>query len=146
LPDFSGKKPNGNKLYPNGYKLYQMVTNYTKWPQTIPNGHKIYQMAKNNSKWSRNLPEFSILSLSGIYPNRDFWYENKPSGNPAAPLTNSKLVSGAKTGIALKPQRRHNEWRKDTGKSKGRSSVTRIAGLPYFSWHRIPKREKYTTK
>jgi hypothetical protein len=24
--------------------------------------------------------------------------------------------------------------------------VTRIAGLPYFSWHRIPKREKYTTK
>jgi hypothetical protein len=39
LPDFN-------------HKMYQMATEYTKWPQNIPNGHIIYQIAKNkpNSK------------------------------------------------------------------------------------------------
>jgi hypothetical protein len=29
------------------------------------------------------MPTFSIPSHSKIYPNWDFWFENKPSGNPA---------------------------------------------------------------
>jgi hypothetical protein len=29
-----------------------------------------------------NLPEFSILRTSKIYPNWDFGFENKQSGNP----------------------------------------------------------------
>jgi hypothetical protein len=30
------------------------------------------------------MPRFSIASTSKIYPNWDFWFENKPSGNPDA--------------------------------------------------------------
>jgi hypothetical protein len=37
----------------------------------IPNGHKIYQ----------HLP---FKGPSKIYPNWGFWFENKPSGNPAS--------------------------------------------------------------
>jgi hypothetical protein len=33
------------KNIPNGFKIYQTDTKYTKWPQNIPNGHKINQMA-----------------------------------------------------------------------------------------------------
>jgi hypothetical protein len=39
---------------PNGHKIYQMATKYTKWQGTsIPNGKlQIYQMAKyKNTKW-----------------------------------------------------------------------------------------------
>jgi hypothetical protein len=56
LPDFLGPK-------------YQMDKKYFQWPQNSPNGHKIYQ-------------DFSIARPSKIYPNWDFWFENKPSGNP----------------------------------------------------------------
>jgi hypothetical protein len=48
----------------------------------IPNGYKIYQKALKYSKWSYNIPIFSIPRPSKIYTNKDFWYENKPSGNP----------------------------------------------------------------
>jgi hypothetical protein len=37
LPDFSWSK------IPTRGKIYQITTNYTKWPKNRPNGHKIYQ-------------------------------------------------------------------------------------------------------
>jgi hypothetical protein len=49
---------------------------------TLPNGHKMYQMAVKYSKWPQNKPTFSNLRFSRIYPNLDFGFENKPSGNP----------------------------------------------------------------
>jgi hypothetical protein len=52
-----------------------MTTKYTKWPKNISNGHKIDQMVLK-------LPIFSIARPFKIYPNWDFWFENKPSGNP----------------------------------------------------------------
>jgi hypothetical protein len=55
---------------------------YNKCPQTIPNGHKLHQMAIKYSKWSSNIPTFTIQRPSKIYPNCDFRFENKPSGNP----------------------------------------------------------------
>jgi hypothetical protein len=39
-------------------------------------------MATKYTKWPYNIPTFSILRPSKIYPNRDFWFENIPSGNP----------------------------------------------------------------
>jgi hypothetical protein len=52
LPDFLGKiYQNGEKDIPNGHKIFQMVTKYTKWSQNIPNGHKIYQMATKYTKY-----------------------------------------------------------------------------------------------
>jgi hypothetical protein len=40
-------------------------------------------MAVIYSKWPKNIPNFSIPRPSKIYPNWDFWFESKPSGNPA---------------------------------------------------------------
>jgi hypothetical protein len=39
-------------------------------------------MATKYSKWSWNITTFSISRPSKFYPNWDFWFENKPSGNP----------------------------------------------------------------
>jgi hypothetical protein len=39
-------------------------------------------MTVKYSKWPKNISAFSILRPSKIYPNWDFWFENKPSGNP----------------------------------------------------------------
>jgi hypothetical protein len=36
------------------------------------------------SKWPYNVPTLSIPRPSKIYPKWDFWFENKPSGNPDA--------------------------------------------------------------
>jgi hypothetical protein len=49
----------------------------------IPHGHKIYQMAENRP----NGHKYSIARPSKIYPNRDFWCENMPSGNPVQSQT-----------------------------------------------------------
>jgi hypothetical protein len=49
--------------------MHQTVINYPKCPINIPNGHQI---------WST----FSNLGPSKVYPNWDFWFEKKPSGNP----------------------------------------------------------------
>jgi hypothetical protein len=62
------------KMYQNNHKIYQIATNYTKWPQTKLNGNKLHQMAKN-------IPTLSTAKPSKIYQNRDFWFEK--SGNPA---------------------------------------------------------------
>jgi hypothetical protein len=57
-------------------KIYQMTTNYTKLPHIMINGHKISQMI------IKKIKTFSIPRPSNIYPNWDFWFEYKPSGNP----------------------------------------------------------------
>jgi hypothetical protein len=56
---------------------------YTKWTQPIPNSHKLYQMTEKYSKWAYNITTFSIRMASKFYPNWDFWFEKKPSGNLA---------------------------------------------------------------
>jgi hypothetical protein len=56
-------------------KIYQMNTKCTKWSQIIP-------MSVRYSKWPQNILTFSNLRPSKIYPNWDFWFGNKPSGNP----------------------------------------------------------------
>jgi hypothetical protein len=57
-------------------KICQTAANYTKRQYIIPNNQKLFQMVKkyNNIFHSKSLQ---------IYPNWNFWYENKPSGNPS---------------------------------------------------------------
>jgi hypothetical protein len=57
---------------------------FTKLPQTIPNCHTLCQIAIKYSKWSQNITTFSIPRHFKIYPNWYFWFENKPSSNPAS--------------------------------------------------------------
>jgi hypothetical protein len=58
----------------------QMAMIYTNWPENIPNGHKIYQHFP--FKCPTKYTKFGI-----------FWYENIPSGNPAAdPLKSETLI------------------------------------------------------
>jgi hypothetical protein len=38
-------------------------------------------MPEKYSEWSYNITTFSIPRPSKLYPNWDFWFENKPSGN-----------------------------------------------------------------
>jgi hypothetical protein len=67
----------------------QMVSwsKHTKMETIIPNDHKLYQMAIKYTKRRivhkspSNIPTYSIPSPSKIFPNWDFWYENKPSGS-----------------------------------------------------------------
>jgi hypothetical protein len=40
-------------------------------------------MALKYSKWLKSITIFYIPRPSKIYPNLDFWFENKPLGNPA---------------------------------------------------------------
>jgi hypothetical protein len=60
----------------NDHKLYQSAINCTKWPQNFPNGRKIYQ----------HLPFKGRPKFAQIW---DFWFENKPSGNPGSSQTSS---------------------------------------------------------
>jgi hypothetical protein len=63
----------------------------TKTGKNVPNEHKMYQMFINYPKcpyikyfkWTKNISTFSNVRPSEIDPNWDFWFENKPSGNPA---------------------------------------------------------------
>jgi hypothetical protein len=72
---------------------YQNRKKCTKLTQNVLNGHKISQMSIKYSKWPQTISTFSNLRPSQIYPNRDFWFENKPSGNPCyAELYLSRLV------------------------------------------------------
>jgi hypothetical protein len=53
-----------------------MTTKCTKWPLNMPSGRKIDKMAINK------MATITIARPSKIYPNWDFWFEHKPSGNP----------------------------------------------------------------
>jgi hypothetical protein len=53
-----------------------MSTTSTEWSQNIPNILKVFQMALKYI----NIYQSEALKF---FPNWDFWFENKPSGNPA---------------------------------------------------------------
>jgi hypothetical protein len=55
----------------------------TKLTHNVPNGHRISQMPVKYFQWPSNMSAFFNLRPSKICPNWDFWFENKPSGNPA---------------------------------------------------------------
>jgi hypothetical protein len=62
--------------YQNGEKYTRLPQNtYTKWPWNISNARKTDQMVIKYTKI------FHSKTLK-IYSNWDFWFENKPSGNP----------------------------------------------------------------
>jgi hypothetical protein len=69
LPDFF------DTIYQNGEIYTKLPLNYPLAIK-IPNGSKMFQMNK------KNVPTFSIPKPNKTYPNWDFWFENKPSGNP----------------------------------------------------------------
>jgi hypothetical protein len=53
----------------------------------IPNGHKISQMSVKYSNGHKiHISTFPNLRQSKICPEWDFWFEKKPSGNPASNL------------------------------------------------------------
>jgi hypothetical protein len=52
----------------NDHKLYQTAIKCTKWPKNFPNGHE-----------NKALKKFTQIC--------DFWFENKPSGNPGQVLS-----------------------------------------------------------
>jgi hypothetical protein len=56
-----------------------LLQTYQNGEKYIPNYYKLYQMAV---KYLKNIKTFSIPRPSKMYPNWDFWSENKPSGNP----------------------------------------------------------------
>jgi hypothetical protein len=86
LPDFSWY----NK--PKREKIYQITM---KWPQNIPNSRKIDQMAI----CIIHITTSSIARPSKIYPNRDFWFENVPSGNPGGEDFARETTNGSTTGL-----------------------------------------------
>jgi hypothetical protein len=49
----------------------------------------MYQMTVIYSTWQENTSTFSIPRPSKIYPNWDFWFKNKASGNPRRLWPNS---------------------------------------------------------
>jgi cytidylate kinase len=52
-------------------KIYRITTNYTKYPQSTTKDRKsVYKIIQPLS-----------ARPSKIYPNLDFWFENKPSAN-----------------------------------------------------------------
>jgi hypothetical protein len=55
LPDSSWYK------IPKRWKIYQMTTKYTKWPQNIPNDHKIYQMITKYTNWPQDIPNYKNI-------------------------------------------------------------------------------------
>jgi hypothetical protein len=77
LPDFSWyNTPKRGKIHiQNDHKIYQMAVKYFQWPQNISNGRKIDQVLIK-------IPRFYNARPTKIYPNWNFWFENKPSGNP----------------------------------------------------------------
>jgi hypothetical protein len=49
-----------------------------------------YTNCRNIDQWTINIPTSSIARPSKIYPNWDFRFENKPSGNPAGARVSGK--------------------------------------------------------
>jgi hypothetical protein len=68
-----------------------MTTNYAKKAVNYTNGRKIFQMIIK-------ITAFSIPRPSKFYKNWDFWFENKPSGNPAPDFNLETKNSFEQTG------------------------------------------------
>jgi hypothetical protein len=49
-------------------------------------------MAGKWTNWPKNIPASSIAGPSKLYPKRDFWFENKPSGKPALHGGKKKVI------------------------------------------------------
>jgi hypothetical protein len=54
----------------------------TKTGKNVPNGHTISQISIKHFKWLEKISTFANLRPSKSFPNWDFGFENKPSGNP----------------------------------------------------------------
>jgi hypothetical protein len=78
-------------------KMYQMNTKWTKYKLKMntkwtQNEHKMntkwtqyeHNMNTKWTKWTKNICMY--IRPSKIDPNCDFWFENKPSGNPAVDM------------------------------------------------------------
>jgi hypothetical protein len=79
--------------------MYQLNTKCTKWSYNIPNVCKGFQMA------IKYISTFSNLRPSKIYPNWDFWFVKKPSGNPgfeAGAEKRCRSIATAFSSIGLK--------------------------------------------
>jgi hypothetical protein len=61
---------------------YQNGKKYTKLPQIYEMSIKYNKRPKKWTKCPSNIPTSSIARPSQIYPTLDFWFDNKPSGNP----------------------------------------------------------------
>jgi hypothetical protein len=80
LPDLSWYNiPKRKKYIPNIYKIYQMATKCTKWPQNVPNGHKMYQMATKCAKWPQNVPNGHKMYQMATKCAK--WPQNVPNGH-----------------------------------------------------------------
>jgi hypothetical protein len=69
----------------HGCRMF-LGTTYQNGGNNTPNYHKIYQRGIQYTK-CHILTSF-FARLSKIYPILDFWFENKPTGNPAGFLSN----------------------------------------------------------
>jgi hypothetical protein len=73
LPDFSWDNTTKRR---KRYLIIAKLPNHYKYAKYF----KIFQMSHIPTS---NIPKFPISRASKIYPNWDFWYENKQSCNPA---------------------------------------------------------------
>ena len=49
-------------MVPNGSKLFQIVSNGSKWLQMVPDGSQWFQIVANGCKWLQMVPNGSNLS------------------------------------------------------------------------------------
>jgi hypothetical protein len=97
LPDFSwDMTPKQEKNVPNEHKMHQIVIKYLKPPYNIPNGQYTYICIN-----------IFQLGPSKIYPNWDFWFENKPSGNLAS-MSISRRLKKEGQGLFEEPLKTDN--------------------------------------
>jgi hypothetical protein len=74
--------------------MYQNEGNYIKLPQHYQNDRKICPMTRKIFQMSIEYTSISHSNApSKIYPNWDFWFENKPSGNPGRKTRFWRLTS-----------------------------------------------------
>jgi hypothetical protein len=79
------KLPNGHNIHiPNGRNIFQIAIEITNlfYSKALQNLHK-------SGFFGQNLPKSGFLVK--IYPNRDFWFENIPSGSPVMKWISDKL-------------------------------------------------------
>jgi hypothetical protein len=70
-----------------------MNTKCTIWLRNFPNSHESIPKGPNIPNGKIPVLTFSHLRPSKIYPNWDFWFENKPSGNPDSDSETRRHIS-----------------------------------------------------